>query len=291
MSPASIKGHYFERDPANSPSPRILSAVRLARDTTWSSASSKPVGRPNWVLDYSISDCGKARAINDSEPWLPRTPQIAHLYPPGTKYWEDSIGCKIPVESSYIIFTGGELAGLDKFCRKMPSFAHIHDPANILGELLEEMASSAANGGDSSFWQVQSLLFKVFDALQSAISLNGENPYEWIIPSTQNENAAFLEKVQKLLARHLGEKPSLAFIASKLAMSPSTLSHKYSRLAGESPMKTLAKTRISVAKGLLAKGEQMKSVASKAGFYDEFHFSKTFKSITGISPSQYLRKN
>ena len=41
---------------------------------------------------------------------------------------------------------------------------------------------------------------------------------------------------------------------------------------------------------LLAKGYRLKEIARQAGFADEFHLSKTFKQMEGMSPRAYRQR-
>jgi AraC-like DNA-binding protein len=286
----ATQGHYFERDEAASPSPCLLTAVRYVRNDSGSAVSAHLLyGR--WVVDYSISDCGRCKAGAESEPWLPRTPGIAHLYPPGTKYWEDARDRPLPLVSAYIIFRGGARAGLGKFVQARPGFGRFYDVAGRIGDVLQEMAAIGSLRGDASLWQEQALLFTLFDHLHAAVPLPGGASYEWTFPTvgSDDENAKFLRQVQAILSKRLGQGIALAEIASRLRVSPSTLSHRYRRLAGEGPMQTLARLRVGTAKGLLLKGETIKNVAARTGFHDEFHFSKAFKRATGLPPSEYRK--
>jgi AraC-like DNA-binding protein len=47
--------------------------------------------------------------------------------------------------------------------------------------------------------------------------------------------------------------------------------------------------RINYAKKELRRNETILEVAHKAGFYDQSHFSKTFKSYTGTTPERYQK--
>jgi len=72
-------------------------------------------------------------------------------------------------------------------------------------------------------------------------------------------------------------------------MSVSALAHRYRAATGETPMTTVKRARLDLAKGLLAKGYRLKEIASQVGFADEFHLSKTFKQVEGVSPRAYHR--
>ena len=57
---------------------------------------------------------------------------------------------------------------------------------------------------------------------------------------------------------------------------------------GVSPMAFVCQRRIREAERLLAQGHlSMKEVAARLNFADPQHFSRVFKRVTGISPSEY----
>ncbi len=281
-------GHFFERHGSGSPAPCLLAAVRYVRGQPGGiSAHSLP---RRWILDYSISDCGRCRVGKETAPWLRRGPAIAHLYPPGMRYWEDTRGRSGPVISAYLIFTGGRQAGLAKFAPGDRAFGRFRDPAGRLGELLQEMAAISAARGDASFWLLESMLFRALDLIHGAAKAPAEAGGEWILPSGEEDaDTRFVRHVQAILSEHLNEAMPLVELAARLRVSPSTLSHRYRRLAGESPQQTMIRLRVGAAKSLLLKGEGIKEVAARTGFHDEFHFSKAFKQAVGIPPSQYRK--
>ena len=106
---------------------------------------------------------------------------------------------------------------------------------------------------------------------------------------SRSREVIFAEAVRKYLQDHVDQNVSIVDLANHMNASISTISHKYRELTGKSPMKTLTTFRINAVKNLLAKGESIKFIAAHTGFCDEFHLSKVFKKVTGLSPSVYLR--
>jgi len=288
--PQNTISHVFEeyRDRVT---PCLVSACFFRRD---SSGLSKGHSLPYWVLDYSISDCGRCRVKKPENEWLLRTPGIGHLYPPGRLYWEDTRGCPMPLISAYILFTGGEKVFLDKYVENCNGFCRIEDRSGKLGELLVQTAGNNPLPDSAGFYSAQASFFQIIALLHG--STPGQNSWERIIsagletqrnPAVGHELAA---AVRQYLEAHFSHSVTLAEIAARMRVSSSTLSHRYKELTGESPLQTLAGVRINHAKVLLLKGERLKDIAAQTGFYDEFHLSKTFKQITGISPREYLRQ-
>jgi len=73
-------------------------------------------------------------------------------------------------------------------------------------------------------------------------------------------------------------------------MSVSAFAHAYPRRAGESPNRTVRRLKLEAAKRfLLQDGLNVKECAERLGFSSEFHFSRLFKRVEGMSPSDYRR--
>jgi len=268
VMPCIASASYMER-PARGPSRRIVHNL--------------------WVLDYSLSDCGLARVGSPRPRWWRRAPRTAHLYPPGTPYWEDESDVDGPIREAWAIFDGGDQIGLRRMLGPRQQFARIVDPAGLLDRHLYDMASAGTNLGEAGLWDAQAALASVFGLLHCAVR---QPDGTFILPLGDSASTAptgVVERTQDYFRTHLGEKITLAAVARHLAMSPSTLSHRYSQEAGQPPMAALTVLRIDFAKGLLLRGLKMEAVALQTGFYDAFHFSKAFKKVCGVSPSQFRR--
>jgi AraC-like DNA-binding protein len=55
------------------------------------------------------------------------------------------------------------------------------------------------------------------------------------------------------------------------------------------PHAYLTGRRIAAAKGLLDGNVPLSEVALACGFYDQSHFTRSFKGCTGVTPGQYRR--
>ncbi|MFB9329197.1 response regulator [Paenibacillus aurantiacus] len=84
---------------------------------------------------------------------------------------------------------------------------------------------------------------------------------------------------------------SLAGVAKALFVSSTYLSTLFKQELGVNFLDYVHQFRIEKAKALLQAGDQkIQSVAREVGYYDEAHFTKTFKKWTGLLPSQYKRE-
>jgi AraC family transcriptional regulator, arabinose operon regulatory protein len=80
-------------------------------------------------------------------------------------------------------------------------------------------------------------------------------------------------------------------ISKEVCISPNHLNTIFKSVTGTTIMQHVQNCKINKAKELLVSTiDPVAVIASKLGFYDPYHFAKSFKKETGISPMQY-RKN
>ena len=266
--------------------PAVISAVERG---AFLSSNSRRMSYPSWVLDYSLTAGFKTRVGSHRGPWLERGSKTAHLYPPRTPYWEDVENNAPFQESCWIMFHGGEDVGLASLVGARPKFATFRDPGFLLGRELGRLFHNDLQGKDV-YWQVQAQFYSIARLLLAALR-TGEGEYEIMTADqeTANESAGLTDRVRAWLGPRLGEKVSLPALARDIGISVSTLTHRYRKEAGETPMETLLGMRMQVVKSLLLKGCGLKEIASQAGFCDEYHLSRVFKKRDGLSPREFVR--
>ncbi len=94
--------------------------------------------------------------------------------------------------------------------------------------------------------------------------------------------------IKEYIHQNYQEMIDLSTIAGKFGFSASYLTKIFMKYEGIAPSRYIKQYRISIAKQLLKNTDMPVSmISSQTGFGDPFHFSKTFKSVAGISPSQY----
>ncbi|WP_319559911.1 AraC family transcriptional regulator [Marispirochaeta sp.] len=98
-----------------------------------------------------------------------------------------------------------------------------------------------------------------------------------------------LQRGAEILRGDLEEKLSLAQIAAEAGMSPYHFIRSFKRAYGLSPHVYRTQQRIGIAKKLLRSGNSLADTALALGFYDQSHFSNTFRAYTGLSPSAYRK--
>lgn len=103
------------------------------------------------------------------------------------------------------------------------------------------------------------------------------------------ERRAEVQAVCDYLLAHLDEPVSLDALASVANLSKYHLLRSFTRETGITPYSYLETLRIDRAKALLKAGETPANVALATGFWDQSHFSNTFKRQIGLTPGQYRR--
>lgn len=96
--------------------------------------------------------------------------------------------------------------------------------------------------------------------------------------------------------RHLettfGEQISPSSLARDAGMSAARFARVIKRIHGISPMQLITKTRISAGSRLLCETEiSVAEIALECGFSDHSAFTRAFRTITGMSPTEHRRMN
>lgn len=101
----------------------------------------------------------------------------------------------------------------------------------------------------------------------------------------------FLQKATDIVYNEIQNSHfSTVTLAERLCVSPSQLNRKLSAVSGYTPSLFIMNLRVNCAKKKLASGDKpIGQIAEECGFYDLAYFSRIFKKLTHVSPSQYRR--
>ncbi len=106
----------------------------------------------------------------------------------------------------------------------------------------------------------------------------------------QVRQAGWAEKLKEHIREHAADDLTVERLANAVGLSPSFISHRFKQETGLSPRKFVLKERMKRAEEMLLEGRSVKEVGLHLGFCDEFHFSRSFKSSHGVSPSKWKRR-
>lgn len=101
---------------------------------------------------------------------------------------------------------------------------------------------------------------------------------------------AWLVRALEYLDAHFRESIGLADVARAAGVHPVHLAQTFRRVYGQTVGERVRALRVDFASRALADREQtIGAIAFRSGFADHSHFVRTFKSETGITPSEYRR--
>lgn len=95
-----------------------------------------------------------------------------------------------------------------------------------------------------------------------------------------------IEKVLAYIADHADGHPDGATLAALAGLSPGRFQHLFHRHAGMTVRRYLLWCRIRRVILAVHEGANLTAAAHDAGFSDSAHFSRTFRTMTGIAPSE-----
>jgi AraC-like DNA-binding protein len=106
----------------------------------------------------------------------------------------------------------------------------------------------------------------------------------------EDEKTAWFSQATALLETSVDTSPHFADLAERLDMSYESFRKRFTKEAGMSPGQYFIQQRMKRACELLvAQKVTIKEVSLELGFFDEFHFSKQFKKVMGMTPKEFCR--
>lgn len=112
------------------------------------------------------------------------------------------------------------------------------------------------------------------------------------ISSKTMRNAERIKQMLQYVQEHYMDEIDTAKIAQSASISESECLRCFRSEIGIAPIQYLRQMRIQKAAQLLLSGEyRISDVAFKCGFQDVSYFSKTFREIKGVSPTEYKNNN
>ena len=97
--------------------------------------------------------------------------------------------------------------------------------------------------------------------------------------------------IQAWLEEHYSESINLESLSDQFNMSTRTFKRRFKLATGETPLAYLQSLRIEGAKKKLELStESIEKISEQIGYEDMAFFSKLFKRLTGLSPTQYRKK-
>lgn len=127
--------------------------------------------------------------------------------------------------------------------------------------------------------------------LEMRLNDDSRMPSQPITSPLLSKDNAFMDKVKKIITKNIDQSEmNSTFIADKMNLSQRQLNRKVKSMLGVDTASYIREVRISIAKQLLSTTEDpVTEIAEKCGFDSGSYFSKTFKQLTGLTPSDYRK--
>lgn len=110
---------------------------------------------------------------------------------------------------------------------------------------------------------------------------------------SQNESLAWhtYDRVLQFIRKNYFSIKSIKELANEVHVDPAYLSRIFRRFHKDTPYKFLIRLKMGHAASLLlTTGNLVKNIAFELGFENQFHFSRTFKSVYGVSPENFVKQ-
>ena len=116
-----------------------------------------------------------------------------------------------------------------------------------------------------------------------------KRPYSQLASSSTGHER--LMQVVEFVTNHYSDPITVKDLAAEVSLSTSQLHREFSKRFGITPNDYIREVRIGVARYLLeSEYAPVGEVAVRCGFYDQSHFTRSFKASTGITPLQYRKR-
>jgi len=102
-----------------------------------------------------------------------------------------------------------------------------------------------------------------------------------------SRSAAAIERVLRHIHERVSQPLTLAELAQLAGLSIWRFATVFRQQVGTSPHRYICRLRVERAQTLIREGVPAATAASEAGFYDQSHLSRHFKSFCGMTPGQY----
>ncbi len=97
-----------------------------------------------------------------------------------------------------------------------------------------------------------------------------------------------VDYVHALMQEHIHEHLDLSMLAERVSLSRYTFARKYKRLTGAPPIQNFIHMKMERACYLLDISQQsVQEIAWNLGYEDAYYFSRLFRKVIGVAPTQY----
>lgn len=232
---------------------------------------------PFYSIEYVVRGAGKLK-LNGRE--FDLQPGNIFSYGPGVR--QDIVAdVNDPPLKYFIDFSGKNALSLLRSCHLPPGRISQVFPPNEIQNLFDELIRSGLRGSVSG----SELCSKLLECLILKIAVSRA-------PAAGRESLSFstYQTCRQHIEQHFQKLKTLQQIAEECHLDAAYLCRLFQRFDRQSPYQFLMRLKMNAAAEELQKpGALVKQVAERAGFVDQFHFSRAFKSVFGVAPDIFRR--
>jgi AraC-like DNA-binding protein len=190
-------------------------------------------------------------------------------------------------------FLGCDLRPFNPLLATLPRLLHVRaasapagDPLSRLVEFTLAEARERRAGGECVRLRLSELMF--VEVVRRHLAALPPEETGWLAAVRD----PVVGRALVLLHDRPGEAWTLEGLARDSGASRSALADRFAHLVGEPPMHYLARWRIQVAARLLSDGAtKVSAVAAEVGYESEAAFSRAFKKLAGLAPSEWRARH
>lgn len=143
--------------------------------------------------------------------------------------------------------------------------------------------------GGTPGWYISSK-FPLFGARRAVLGLAGVMHAYDHAGSAPGSYHRLTPACEFVLANY-GQPIAIPDLARRANLSPSHLQREFRRLFGMNPGEYILRIRLLMARRRLeASSDPVGTIALECGFYDQSHFTRAFRTATGLAPLDYRRR-
>ena len=162
------------------------------------------------------------------------------------------------------------------FCNIINVSSYMAEITDMFNRILIEHHSGFKLSDEMERLLIKQLLITVY----RCTTINLDNTYDDVVA-----------RIKRQFENEYHKPVTLAMLAKQQNLSISSLSHRFREVTGISVMEYLQSCRMANAKQMLAETDcSIGEIVEKCGFSDNSNFGRSFKSLSGMSPTAFRKK-
>jgi AraC-like DNA-binding protein len=262
----------------------------VTRGACWGSVDGEPPVQVS-AGDVIVFPHGDAHTMS-STPGMRSIPNLSLYRRPGDGQLPFSISMGDSQEESAHLVCGYLACDAQPFnplLDALPRTIHVGDRAGGALRTFVEFAMREAHdqgpGGEVVLGRLSELMF--VDVVRRYLETLPATRTGWL----SGLREPFVGRALTALHRSPSRSWTLEGLAHEVGLSRSALAERFTHLVGQPPMQYLANWRMQLAANYLLSGsDSVAAIAERVGYESEAAFSRAFKKMVGVAPSQWRKQ-